>query len=353
MTMRRIIVIILALVASVGVTHAQDDSTAASKIPIARRLFKEAVEAVRQEKWELAREKFRKSYELAPRVLTLLNLGGAQFETGRYVEAAESYSRFLRQTDDGRYPNERRDARKQLERIDSRLAYATIVVRNLAAGDVLTIDGVVFPSSVLGEPLTLNPGTHRVAVKRGDKPIASRRIELVPGASRTIRLTVEAAAKRRGEPATTAETPSNNPPGDLRPPPTGAAEATNKASTSSRLVIVISRGAGVARLSAAQIRNVYLGKTKYWQNGKPVRAYRRAGNSVAGKKLFAQVIRMRSIEYKLHWDRLQLSGGGLPPRVIRSPKKMFSTIKGSASAIGIMLESELPAQLSGVRVIRF
>ena len=86
------------------------DPNSAAKLPIARKLYDEGVDAVNKGRWSTAYDKFKASYELVPRPITLFNLAGAQSQTGRLVEAGESYRRFLRDTSDGRFNDLRTDA---------------------------------------------------------------------------------------------------------------------------------------------------------------------------------------------------------------------------------------------------
>jgi len=165
------------------------DSTSAAKVPLARRLWEEGVEAVNKGRWSLAHERFKASYELSPRVLTLFNLAGAQVQTSRFVEASESYRRFLRETADGRYPELRGDATSALESVEKQVGQLTLDVANIERGDTITLDEVEFPPSALREPFPMNPGAHIVVVTRGGAKVVTKTVTLAAGAAE--RLTVE------------------------------------------------------------------------------------------------------------------------------------------------------------------
>jgi hypothetical protein len=167
------------------------DSAAAGKIPVARRLYEEGVDAVNQGRWSTAHDKFKASYELSPRVLTLFNLAGAQVQTKRYVEAAESYRRFLRETADGRYTELRAEAVEALAELEKQIAHLTLVVTNLDASDTVAIDDVPYPRAALGEPFPMNPGSHVAVVRRDGATLAEKSITLSPGVAETVTLTVE------------------------------------------------------------------------------------------------------------------------------------------------------------------
>lgn len=203
--MRALLLSFAMLVASSSVVWAQPsgDSTAASKITVARRLYEEGVEAVGKGRWSVAHDRFKASYELSPRVLTLFNLAGAQRETSRFVEASESYRKFLRETSDGRYPELRAEATGALESIEKQIAQLTLVAPNLDAGDAIAIDDVEFPRSALGEPFPMNPGAHAIAVRRDGAPLTSRSITLGPGVAETVTLDLpkKADLRLRADPA--------------------------------------------------------------------------------------------------------------------------------------------------------
>jgi len=112
-----LVIAVLALAPASALAQSADPSSAA-KLPLARKLYDEGVDAVNKGRWSTAYDRFKTSYELAPRPLTLFNLAGAQSQTGRLVEASESYRRFLRDTADGRFNDLRADATSQLEALD-------------------------------------------------------------------------------------------------------------------------------------------------------------------------------------------------------------------------------------------
>jgi ABC-type phosphate transport system substrate-binding protein len=119
------------------------------------------------------------------------------------------------------------------------------------------------------------------------------------------------------------------------------------------LVVVVSSRAGSAGLSREEIRNIYTGKTTFWPNNTPVRAYNRPAGSPAGRKFFRSLLGMSSSSFREHWNELQLSGGGIAPATVTSAESILARVAGASGAIGYVLESELPADVPGVRLIRF
>lgn len=172
-----------------GTVHAESaDSGPAAKVTLARRLYDEGVDAVNRGQWSVAHDRFKASYELAPRVVTLFNLAGAQAQTGRLVEASESYRKFLRDTGDGRYPEYRTQATDQIDLLGKQIAQLTVEIANLESTDVVAIDDVEYPQAALHEAIPVNPGTHAARIQRGTTLLASRTITLSSGAAETLHL---------------------------------------------------------------------------------------------------------------------------------------------------------------------
>lgn len=208
--MKQLLLVVAAVILATQTSHAQPaDSTAAAKVTVARRLYDEGVDAIGKGRWSLAHERFKASYDLAPRVLTLFNLAGSQAQTGRMVEAAESYRRFLRETTDGRYPELRTDATTQLELLEKQIGQVTLEITNLDPGDVVAIDDIEFPQAALREPIPMNPGPHTARIKRGDVAVATRAINVAPGAGESVH--IELPAKKVDLTARDPGPPSGSP----------------------------------------------------------------------------------------------------------------------------------------------
>jgi hypothetical protein len=187
--MKQLLLIVVVLVAATGDVRAQSaTSTSAPKVALARRLYDEGVDAVNQGQWSLAYDRFKASYELDPRVLTLYGLAYAQDHTGRLVEATETYRRFLRDTSDGRYPEYRTNATNQLDLLGKQIAQLTIEITNLDPTDVVAIDEIEFPQAAVHEAIPMNPGSHVARIRRGTAMLATRTVTLASGATETVHI---------------------------------------------------------------------------------------------------------------------------------------------------------------------
>jgi hypothetical protein len=135
--------------------------------------------------------------------------------------------------------------------------------------------------------------------------------------------------------------------------PAEAAPPPKPAGSPSVLVVLVSTSAGQSSLTREEIRNIYFGKTTFWPNNTPVRVYNRPASSAAGKKFFRSILGTSAGAFREHWNELQLSGGGIAPATVSSAGSIVARVAGGSGAIGYVLESELPDNVSGVRLIRF
>jgi hypothetical protein len=190
--MKQLLIVLVIGLAFPSEAHAQGASTQTVKLPVARRLYDEGVDAADKGQWSIAYDRFKASYELVPRIHTLFNLACAQSQTGRLVEATENYRKFLRDASTGSHADLRAQASSQLELIERQLAHLTIDVGNLESGDTIAVDEVEFPQAVLHQSIPMNPGPHVARIQRGSQVIASRAITLSSGAAESVRIELPA-----------------------------------------------------------------------------------------------------------------------------------------------------------------
>ncbi len=159
-----------------------------SETAAARTLFRQGLQEARDGEWEKAREHFERSYAIAPRATTLLNLAGAQVQTGRLVAGAESYRHFLADDENRRTARYREQAEAALAAVQVRIAHLVIHVRGLEDDDVVTVDGEEVGHAALGVDLPLDPGTRTVVVRRSGAESAHEEVMLSEGEQREVTL---------------------------------------------------------------------------------------------------------------------------------------------------------------------
>lgn len=168
--------------------EAQSDAERAE----ARREFEAGMAAARSGEWPTAHDHFARAFEIAPIPGVLMNLAGAQRQTGRLVASAASYRRWLEEVTDGRDARHRPTVERALAEVEAATPRLTIVASGLADGDQVQIDGATRVS--VAEPILLDPGAHYVAIARDGRAVVEEQVELAEGASETLTITAPAAS---------------------------------------------------------------------------------------------------------------------------------------------------------------
>ena len=128
----------------------------------ARQLFRQGVSAARGENWQLALTRFQAAYERAPRSAILLNIATAQAQTGRPVDAASSYERYLAALGRDARGQRGAQARAALEQVRSQIATLQVELEQGLPGDEIRVGGQVFTPQVAARGVSLNPGSPEV-----------------------------------------------------------------------------------------------------------------------------------------------------------------------------------------------
>jgi hypothetical protein len=141
-------------------------AVAAGSDDVAQQLFREGVEAARQERWTDAFEAFEKAYALSGRPVVLINLAGAQARTGRLEEAARNYRRILDDATSVETAPFRKAAADVLPTLEARIPRIRLHMSELDSTDLVEIDGQQIPPEHIADWQALDPGSHTLVVKR-------------------------------------------------------------------------------------------------------------------------------------------------------------------------------------------
>lgn len=163
-------------------------SPAATPDP-AQELFSQGVEAARQDRWNDARAAFERAYALSPRSVVLINLAGAQANTGRLKEAAANYRRVLEDPSPDTAPF-RSAAAGVLPSLEARIPRIRLHATGVRPDDVVEIDSEAVPLDSLETPHLLDPGTHVITVARTGRQRARVTVSLDEGESHDVSVTV-------------------------------------------------------------------------------------------------------------------------------------------------------------------
>lgn len=105
------------------------------------------------------------------------------------------------------------------------------------------------------------------------------------------------------------------------------------AATALDAVVIAHESVPVTSLEAAALKDIYTGKTMYWEGGTAVVIV------VAGDQANAALEAasgMNPSAFKTHWQRLGFSGRGQPPKKSDDPAKAIELVAGTKGAIAIL-----------------
>ncbi len=192
----RAAVSVLALLVTLTLAFARVGHVAAQHVPsagetaLARQEFDAGMRAARETQWEEARQHFARSYELAPRPVTLLNLAGAQAQTGQLVAASESYRRFMATASERDAERFRAQAEQALAATDARIGHAQLRIDGLSDGDQVSLDDAPLSRTSLSMEMPVDPGDHVITVRRQGTEVGRTAFNVSEGGSSTVRVDV-------------------------------------------------------------------------------------------------------------------------------------------------------------------
>jgi ABC-type phosphate transport system substrate-binding protein len=110
-------------------------------------------------------------------------------------------------------------------------------------------------------------------------------------------------------------------------------------------VVIVNSSVAADTLSADALRDIYTGKTKYWDGGQAIVIGVLPDKTDAALQ---QACGMDSSSFKTFWQRLAFSGRGQEPKRADSPGELVALVAGTKGAIAIV-----PADtaLTGVKKI--
>jgi hypothetical protein len=181
--------------------RAQDDPTTTAA---ARERFKEGVAYFDRKEYEKARAAFLQAYALKKHPAVLLNLAQSELRSGHERDAATHFSQYLRDATDA--STAERDA-AQAGLVSARAALIEVVVSVDEPGAEIFVDGAAEGSSPLSDPLFLEPGSHSIEARKGDKR-ATQSVSGKAGERKESRLALAVPSPLAAAPAT-SEQPSD------------------------------------------------------------------------------------------------------------------------------------------------
>ena len=159
---------VLLVCGSIATARAQEVNVAppandaASKMR-AQALLSEGTSAYGRGDYAAALEKFTAAYQIFPSPKLWFNIGQANRDLGRPVDAVAAFDRFLREAGDAP-PETLAEARRSAAELKTKLGQIQVICAT--DGAEVTVDGKQIGSTPLGEMVWTTPGRHQVAVQR-------------------------------------------------------------------------------------------------------------------------------------------------------------------------------------------
>ena len=141
-----------------GPVHAQTDG----ETEVARQRFREGVAHYDRQDYEKARLAFLQAYLLKPHPAVLLNLAQSELRAGRHAEAAENFSKYIRENPAAPAMDH---AKAGFDEARQRVTELNVQVNATAA--TVSLDGADVGRSPMPNALYLMPGRHSVVARKG------------------------------------------------------------------------------------------------------------------------------------------------------------------------------------------
>src|ERR1041385_7195372 len=110
-------------------------------------------------------------------------------------------------------------------------------------------------------------------------------------------------------------------------------------------VVIANESVSAASLSADQLKDIYTGKTTYWEGGQAVVIIVLPGKTDAAMK---EASGMDASQFKTFWQRLAFSGRGKEPKKADDAASLISMVTSTKGAIAV---APADAELKGVKKI--
>jgi hypothetical protein len=163
----------------------------------ARDLFKAGDQLQRSGQFADALDKFQRAQQVFPAPTNVLRIAECDAALGRLVESAEAYREVLRTPLPAGAPPAFQaavdQAKAELSQVDPRVPKLTVVVQPAGVqGPQMQIDGQSVPAALIGEPMPLDPGVHKLAVIAPGYASTEQSVELKEHDAKSVNVTLNA-----------------------------------------------------------------------------------------------------------------------------------------------------------------
>lgn len=124
--------------------------------------------------------------------------------------------------------------------------------------------------------------------------------------------------------------------------------ASSGAACAEEVVPVVSAKSAITSLNAAQVADIFLGKTSRFPDGTQAVPIDLAEDAPERERFYSQFTGKSPAQIKAHWSKIIFTGRGQPPRQVASGREMKRAVAENPNAIGYIEPSLVD---SSVRVL--
>jgi hypothetical protein len=213
------------------------------------------LEAFDAGKWSEAEDFLKRAESLVHSPVHLLYMARSQVKLGKLVRARENYIKVTAEDVSKAHEAIREaqaEAEKELEALEPRLAYISVVVQGGAGKEVRAVmDGSDIPPALLGVPRPVDPGEHEFQALADGMSSSGTKVKVGEGGSETVVLTLRNDPNAKlGRPTAEGGQPQ---PTDAAPADQGPAPPPKEESSILPVIGWISLGVGVVGVAAGTI----------------------------------------------------------------------------------------------------
>jgi hypothetical protein len=247
----------LCLCAAPPIAHAQPSKEPVpaqeptdEELAAARELFNEALELEKKNKWEEALTRLQKVGQVRMTPQVRFHIALCHENLGRLVEAINGFElaeqEARAQGEAARAVAE--NAPERAAKLRERVARVRIVVTGEAHVSRIFLDGREVSLALVDTLIPVDPGNHRIEVRRSDTVTQEKKLALAEAETETVRLSIQDPAPPAPEPVPYPVPPPISPPPPEKPQPQPPAPDETE-----RIPAYVVGGAGVLILVAAGV----------------------------------------------------------------------------------------------------
>ncbi len=100
--------------------------------------------------------------------------------------------------------------------------------------------------------------------------------------------------------------------------------------------VVVNKKMGISKISKGDLKELYLGKKKFWGKNIRVNVSFVNHNSPVTKRFIDEVVNKTPDQFQRYWRRKLFTGSGLPPKKFSSDDDLLKYVGKTIGAIGII-----------------